>query len=136
MTPIAIIHSAARLGIKKYSPPLVVTNGGGSAQIQGGLPDFGSDAMTNLSPLSCLPMSGHVLVSDVEIEPVLNPRLLGELVLTEQARANRHEDNAVFAVIGRVAGIVFAVGQPAAQNSAALVQISLQCLIMCNARYW
>ena len=62
------------------------------------------------------------VVADIEIEPILNPLLLNKFKLPEQARANRHKDNAVLAVIGGVVGLVFAVRQSTAQNSTALVQ--------------
>ena len=63
-TPIPIMRNAVMLGTKKYSPPRVSTNCGMPSTTNGGRPDFGSDAITNLAfgpsaPSSWLPVSGQ-----------------------------------------------------------------------------
>jgi hypothetical protein len=71
--------------------------------------------------LSCSPgLDG----AGVEIEAVLDPLLLHELELPEQAGAERDEDDAVVAVVAnaRVTRRRLAVGQTAPQDAAAIVQ--------------
>ncbi len=133
MIPMAIVQSTVRLGIKEILPAFgrhkrrrIGANIGRLARFRVGRND-------EFVALAVFADDETSVVTDVEIEPVLNPLLLDKLELPEQVRANRHENNAVFPVIARIAGIVLAVGQPTAQNPAALVQISLQCLIMSNA---
>ncbi len=133
MIPMAIVQSTVRLGIKEILPAFGRHKRRGIGANIGRLARFRVGRNDEFVALVVFADDGASVVTDVEIEPALNPLLLDELELPEQVRANLQEDNAVFAVIARVAGNVRAVGQPAAQNPAALVQFSLQCMIMYDA---
>ena len=133
MIPMAIVQSTVRLGIKEILPAFGRHKRRRVGENIGRLARFCVGRNDEFIALVVFADDGASVVTDVEIEPALNPLLLDELELPEQVRANLQEDNAVFAVIARVAGIVRAVGQPAAQNPAALVQFSLQCMIMYDA---
>src|SRR5215475_10717059 len=65
---------------------------------------------------------GAGVVAGVGVQPVLQPLLLHEFELTERAGANRHEKDAMVAVI--IAGVRArcAIGNPAPQQPAAVVE--------------
>ncbi len=66
---------------------------------------------------------GTGVVAQVEVQPVLDPLLLDELELPEDVGADRHEDDALLGRVITLAQRGGAVGQAAAQDPPALVEL-------------
>src|SRR5262249_17806576 len=86
---------------------------------------LGIDGNDELGILAVIARKRAGIVAGVEVEAILDPLLLHELELPEQAGADADEDDAVIAAvigIAAVLGAAGAVGQAAPQDAAAVVQ--------------
>ena len=103
----AIIRNAVMLGMKKYSPPWVSTNKrqvGGDVGRAAGLRVRLHDELAGHRVVGVPPAGDRAgVVAGIEVEPVVQPLLLDELELAEQAGAERHDEDAVLRLVVRLA---------------------------------